>query len=119
MEEPTKAELYFQLHDELKGYIKMMSQAQKSVLDQEITRYPIFIIHQQEVALGIVLSEKDKVKGNWSVNLSTLEEFITKGLIKQDKLNEFKATYKSTDNYLCLFILSELGAEFIFLSKAG
>ena len=89
-EEITKAELYFILQEELKGYKKMMAKAQQSVLDQEITKYPIFIVHQQEVELGIALVQKEKVQGNWSMNLSTLEEFVSKSLIVEKKLKDFK-----------------------------
>ena len=116
-DKPKEAELFLIFQEELKGYKKMMSQALESVLENEISSYPIFVVHQQEVELGIELIDKDKVNGNWSMQLSTLEEFVSKNIIDPERINTFKATYKSTDNYFCLFSLSELGAQFVFLPR--
>lgn len=114
-EEITKAELYFLLQEELKGYFKMMKLAQQKVLDEDISKYPILVIHQEEIQIGIELANRNKVNGNWSVHLSTLEEFVSKNLINDQKLQDFKGTFKNPEFYFCFFVLSELGAEFIFM----
>jgi len=104
-EEITKAELYFLLQDELKSYFKMMRLAQQKVLEEDISKYPILVIHQEEIQIGIELANRNKVKGN----------FVTKNLITEKKLQDFKGTFKNPEFYFCFFVLSELGAEFIFM----
>jgi len=108
---------YKQLHRELMLYKPVMMQAAETIRDQGVSDYPIMLIHQQEVSVGIAIAERGKVAGNWNVNASTLEEFLTKNLIEENKIDSFKTIYKSRRGFICLFVLSELGAEFIFLPE--
>lgn len=113
----NKTPLYKRLEKELVGYKKILSQAAEVIQDQDVSRFPIFVIHQNIVDIGINIVDKDVVKGNWSVNASTLEEFVTKQLIAEVKVEDFQTLYRSHHDDLCLFALSELGANFIFLPK--
>lgn len=113
----TKSEKFLKLEEELEPYRMLMSQAADIIMDKDVSSYPIFVVHQQEMEMGIPIADKEKVKGNWSINASSLEEFVTKQIIFEEKVEEFKKSYKSPDAYLCLFVLSELGAQFIFIPK--
>ncbi|MCC6723908.1 MAG: hypothetical protein IT258_05320 [Saprospiraceae bacterium] len=109
--------LYKRLEKELAGYVNTLSEAAEVIRVQDVSKFPIFIIHQNIVDIGINIVNKEVVKGNWSVNASTLEEFVTKQLIAQEKVEDFQALYYSHHDDLCLFVLSELGANFIFMPK--
>ncbi|MBI1226121.1 MAG: hypothetical protein GC192_12875 [Bacteroidetes bacterium] len=113
----NKTPLYKQLEKELAGYKKILSQAAEVIRDQDVSRFPIFVIHQNIVDIGINIVDKGAAKGNWSVNASTLEEFVTKQIIAEEKVEDFQTLYRSHHDDLCLFALSELGANFIFLPK--
>ncbi len=107
---------FLALQQQLQPYKKILAQAADVILDENVSKYPIFIVHQQELHMGVSLIEAgDKFK--WSVNASTLEEFVTKELIFMDKAQDFIATYKDPEINLCLFVLSELGAQFIFITR--
>ena len=67
--------------------------------------------------MGIALIEANPPKMYWSVNASTLEEFVTKNLVFEEKVKDFMSTYKNPETHLCLFVLSELGAQFIFIPR--
>lgn len=108
---------YKLLEKELDHYKEMMIKAGETIRDQNVSEYPIMVVHQHEMSVGISIADKDKVKGNWSINASTLEEFISKQLIEDNKVDSFKTIYKSRQKFICMFVLSELGAEFIFLPK--
>ena len=108
---------YLQLKEEIDMYIPMMQEAADTVIDQDISKYPIFVFHKQEIAVGIHLVNQKKVQGNWSVNLSTMEEFVSKQLIAEENINAFREKYKDPETHFCLFILSELGADFIFIPR--
>ena len=108
---------YLQLEKELQPYMALLSKAADSIIDKEISKYPILVVHQQEVELGVPVLSKDPKKGNWSVNASTLEEFAMKQVINPDKIEDFQGVYKDPGENLCLFVISELGAKFIFLPK--
>lgn len=110
-----KKENYDLLFEELRVYFPMLREARRTILDQDVSLYPVFIFHQQEIELGIEIADRHKVRGNWSVNASTLEEFVAKQVIEEDKLEDLKEKFTSPEDAYCLFVLSEMGAQFIFL----
>lgn len=105
------------LESEMEPYKAALGKAADTILEQDVSEYPIFVVHQQQMDIGIPLFEKEEVKGNWSIHASTLEEFVTKQVILPEKVDDFKAVFKNPALYLCLFVLSELGATFIFLPR--
>jgi hypothetical protein len=111
----STTEKFIRLQEELKPYSKIMSDANQQMLDGEVTKYPIFVIHQQQVELGVPLIKGEEDK--WSVQASTLEEFAVKGLIQDHKIDDFRKVFKDPNDYFCLFVLSELGAQFIFIPQ--
>ena len=106
------------LEKELKPYLEVLEQAVDTILDQEVSDFPIMVIHQSEVEVGIPLVDRKKVVGNWSVNASTLEEFTVKNLITPEKIDSFKSLYESHSDQICLFLLSEFGANFVFIKRS-
>lgn len=112
-----KKRQFQKLDIELGPYRKALCQAVDTILEQEISRYPIMVVHQIEVEIGIPIIRREQVRGNWSVNASTLEEFVARQIIDTEWVDRFKTVYKDPEEALCLFVLSELGATFIFLPR--
>jgi len=109
---------YNQLKVELKPYMKAMIQACDTILDKEVSDYPIMIAHQQQLELGIpIVTTKTFPQGQWNIHASSLEEFVAKQIISTEKIQNFRATYKDVKSHVCVFSLSELGAQFVFLPK--
>lgn len=113
----TETNNFQQLEKELQPYNTMLGAAADTIIEQEVSSFPIFVIHQHSVDIGIQMVEKDTVSGKWSVNASSLEEFVTKQIIQPEKVDDFKSVYKDPQNELCLFVLSELGAKFVFIPR--
>ena len=107
-----KTSKFIKLETELDSYKPVMSEAADSVILENISKYPILVVHQEEIEIGIKLVDRKKVRGNWTVHLSTLEEFVQRGLVEEIKVDSFRTIYKDQKKYLCLFVLSELGAQF-------
>jgi len=108
---------YKALEKSLAPHLPLMEQAADTILDQEVSIYPIFIIHQLNVDIGVLLVSKTEGKADWSIHASTLEELVTKQVIQMDKVDNFRQVYKDPREYLCLFTLSEMGATFVFLPR--
>lgn len=100
---------------EMERFVPLLSKATEMVLDEDVTKYPIFVVHADTIEIGIPLVERGKDDDKWSINVSSLEEFVTKQLIQTSKLDDFKQVYKNPVESHCLFVLSDLGASFIFL----
>ena len=110
---------YTQFEKELKPYLPLLGKAADTILDQEVSSYPIFVLHQQMVDIGILLVEGGTEEMPWSVNATSLEELATKKIIGMDKLDDFRKVYKDPRDYLCLFVLSDAGASFVFTPRSG
>lgn len=108
---------YLALEEDLRRYRKAMNEALDIMLDQEVSLYPIFIMHQQNLEMGVPLIEASDKTGLWSVHASSLEEFVIKNIVHENKIAEFQNLYKKHERHLCLFVLSELGAQFIFYPR--
>ena len=113
----SNAESFLRLQEELKIYTTALGKAADIVRDQDVSNYPIFVVHQQELSMGIPIIERETNGGKWNINASSLEEFVTKNLIFEDKAEDFITSYKNPDDFVCLFVLSELGANFIYLPR--
>ena len=106
-----------QIEREIRQYVQVLAKAADAVLDQEVSNYPIFIVHQGELEVGINVIDPQKVPSNWIIDLSILEEFAAKQIIKSENIESFREVYKDPQTNLCLFILSEIGANFIFIPR--
>ena len=118
MDEVSKTEAFILLEESLNQYQSVLAQATDLVLQKQATRFPIFVFYQEpDVDLGVQLVDRNANKGTWNIRVSSLEEFKYKGLVTGRKEENFKKTYKDPSDYYCLFVMSELGAQFIYLPR--
>lgn len=105
-----------QLAKELYPYNGLLSTTSDAILDQDVSRYPIFVLHREGINAGIPL-DTDHIVGQWLVNASSLEEFVTKQLIDPSKLDAFKKVYKDPKRFTCLFVVDVETATFVFIPR--
>lgn len=110
------AEKLKQIEAEIRPWIPLMGRLADQVLDQEVSRYPIFVVHPATIELGLPVVEKGP-NSRWSIHISTLEEFAAKQIIEAEKIHDFREVYRDPELRLCLFVLSDLGAQFIFIPR--
>lgn len=99
-------------------YRQMMHEAFEGVLNEGISRYPVFVFHRQEVTVGIPVVDRENVSGDWSVNVSTLEEFYIKGLVKMEQVEEVKQRINGTPGQYCCLVLADKEGGFVFLNRS-
>ena len=116
-DEMKEAEKLLVIENEMKLYNKLLSTASDKIITSAASEYPIFVVSKQPISLGIQLIDREKVNSNWSINASSLEEFIGKQLVFEARAEEFKRTYKDPKMFICLFVLSDLGAQFMFVPR--
>ncbi|MFK7809669.1 MAG: hypothetical protein AB8F74_17825 [Saprospiraceae bacterium] len=109
---------YQKLKQELEPFMKLMGKASDTIVTEDVSSYPIFVLHKEEIELGISLKEHEGLSMDWGINASTLEEFVAKQIIQNEKVEDFKKIYKPADQQLCLFVVSKDGATFVFLPRS-
>ena len=82
---------------------------------RKISDFPIFPISKVELPVGQLLIAKHDVATNWNYNFSFLDEFVQRGIIDQEKIEEFKASFKDPEEFCCLFVVDEEFTNFVFI----
>jgi hypothetical protein len=96
------------LEKDLTFYAGSIKEVAIEIMVEGISTHPIFIAHQHTVNIGEMILNKDELNTDWTIQASTLEEFIQKGIIHPDKKEQFLKTYKS------VFAVVPQGANFIY-----
>lgn len=99
---------------DLDFYSDSIKEISTEMVTEGYTLYPIFIAHQHEVSLGELILDKNELNTKWSINASSLEEFVDRGVIKDDRKASFEKSFKSAKQYMCLFVVVPEGANFVF-----
>lgn|SRR5690606_15432243 len=84
------------------------------LLAENYTQFPIFIAHQHEVKVGEVILDRVELGTKWTIQASSLEEFLEVGIIKDDKKEVFIKKFKKPEDFMCLFVIVPEGANFVF-----
>ncbi|MFM6977008.1 MAG: hypothetical protein ACKOW2_09215 [Sphingobacteriaceae bacterium] len=102
------------LEADLKYYNESIKEVATEIMVEGISAYPIFVAHQHEVSVGELILDKDELSTSWTINASTLEEFVEKGIVKPEKKEAFIKQYKNAHHFMCLFVIVPEGANFVF-----
>lgn len=102
------------LERDLKIYRESIKEVAIEIMVEGISSYPIFIAHQHEVKLGEVILDRNELNTDWTINASTLEEFIEAGVIKKELKDRFLKTYKRPEDFMCIFTIVPEGANFVY-----
>ncbi|MFK7971056.1 MAG: hypothetical protein AB8F95_11845 [Bacteroidia bacterium] len=89
------------------------------VIKEEISDFPVFVAAQQIVDIGKPVFDLDDVQINWFFSISTMEEFLQKGIIKSENLNRFRRTYNDPSEQACIFVVTEDDARIVFVPYAN
>lgn len=90
--------------------------AYEAVLDEGVSNYPIILVHDKPVAMGIKLLEAEHTEAH-HLSISTLEEMYVRQLIAAEYIDEFRELYKSRADTYCVFGFSGLEGQWIFVPK--
>jgi len=99
---------------DLDFYKESIREVALELIHEEFTQYPIFIAHQHEVKVGEIILDSAELGTDWTIQASSLEEFLEVGIIKQDKKEAFVKRFKSPETFMCLFVIVPEGANFVF-----
>ena len=103
------------LERDLKFFNDSIREVSTEIMVEGLSNYPIFIAHQHELTLGEVILDRHDLNSTWSIHASTLEEFIERGVIKKELRERFVDTYKNPSKFICVFVVTPEGANFVFV----
>jgi hypothetical protein len=112
--EKKKESPLLSLERDLKIYNESIHEVAIEIMVEGLSSYPIFIAYQHIVKLGELILDRDDLNMEWSINASTLEEFVEKGVIKKELQERFTKSYKNPHDFMCLFVIVPEGANFVY-----
>lgn len=112
--EEKKQSPLLSLEKDLAFYAESIKEVAVEIMVEGISATPIFIAHQHEVKLGEIILNREELNTNWTIQASTLEEFVEKGIIQPTKKEHFLKNYKKPEDFMCVFAIVPEGANFIF-----
>ena len=102
------------LEKDLELYADSIREVGIEIMVEGISANPIFIAHQHVVSIGELILNREELNTNWTIQASTLEEFVEKGIINPDKKALFLKSYKKPEDFMCVFVIVPEGANFIY-----
>jgi len=102
------------LERDLKFFNESIREVATEIMLEGISSHPIFLAHQHELKLGELILDRNELNTEWSVHASTLEEFVERGIIKKELKDRFVNTYKNPNEFMCVFVVTPEGANFVF-----
>jgi len=102
------------LEKDLDFYAESIKEVAVEIMVEGISSHPIFIAHQHEVSIGELILNRDELNTDWTIQASTMEEFIEKGIINREKKDSFLKSYKKPEDFMCLFVIVPEGANFVY-----
>lgn len=112
--EEKKQSPLISLEKDLEFYSDAIKEVAVEILVEGISAHPIFIAHQHEVKIGEIILNREELNTDWTIQASTLDEFIEKGIINKERKEQFIKNYKKPDEYMCVFVIVPEGANFVF-----
>jgi len=117
--EQKKQSPLLSLEKDLEFYSESVREVALEIMMQGISNRPIFIAHQHIVSIGEVILDRKELNTEWTIQASTFEEFVEKGIIQPEKKALFEKSYKKPEEYMCVFVIVPEGANFIYYPYPG
>ena len=99
---------------DLDFYADSIKEIALEIMAEGLSAHPIFVAHQHEVSIGELILDKNELGTGWSIHASTLEEFVERGIIKEERKAHFIKQYKKPEDFMCVFVIVPEGANFVF-----
>lgn len=103
--------------EDVHRYRGLMQEAFQRVIGEGVSKYPVFVFHQKDVEVGLPIVDRHTTAGNWSVHISTLEEFYIKGIIVVGQIEEIKAKITGDPPQYCCLVVGNDQTHLVFLKS--
>ncbi len=101
-----------------KDFVKIadnLKDASYQIRVRGISKFPIFPISKVDLPIGQVFLGINDIDIAWNYNISFLDEFVQRGLVGEDKIEDFEEAYKNPDEFCCLFVVDVDFTNFVFI----
>lgn len=77
--------------------------------------FPIFPIAKTDIPIGNLLIGRTELATDWEYRITYLDEFVQRKIIAEEKVEDFKQSFKDPDEFCCLFVVDKDFTSFLFI----
>lgn len=102
------------LKSDLRIYAEMMHEVALDIVKQGFSKYPMFIATEAEIKMGELILDRNDYAATFSIYASTMEEMLERGLIQENKKQDFVSNYKDPRMHMCVLLVTNGIASIVF-----
>jgi hypothetical protein len=102
------------LKSDLRIYAEMMHEVAFDIVKQGFSKYPMFIATEAEIKMGELILDRNDYAATFNIYASTMEEMLERGLIQENKKQNFVSNYKDPRKHMCVLLVTNGIASIVF-----
>ena len=92
----------------------ILKDASYQVRSKGFSDFPIFPISKDMQPIGKIFIGKAEKDLDWNYFITYVDEFVQRGLVAEEALEEFTQAYKDPDEFCSLFVIDGAFTSFVF-----
>ena len=92
-----------------------LKEASYQIRARKLSLHPIFTTSREPIAIGSSLFAANDMGNSWYYGVSSVEEFLQRGLITEDNIEHFEKSYRDPDEFCCLFVVDKEFINFVYI----
>jgi hypothetical protein len=93
----------------------ILKDASYQVRSKGFSDFPIFPICKDMQPIGKIFIGKAEKDLDWNYFITYVDEFVQRGLVAEEALEEFTKAYKDPDEFCSLFVIDGAFTSFVFI----
>lgn len=92
-----------------------LKEAAYQMVSRNISKFPVFVLCRETQPIGILLHSREEEGLEWNYSFAMAEEFVLRGILSEEGYQNLSATFKDSEEFCCLFVVSPDFTNFVFL----
>lgn len=109
--------LYKRIENRIKQFNPICTKAIQTVVEEDVSLYPVLVAHRPDVILGIPLLSATQIGDDFAFRITTLEELVTKQMVAMEHLAAFQKLYRQHQKRFCVLVMDDQAADFVFIKS--
>ncbi len=93
----------------------VLKEASYQLRMRKISAHPIFALSKEHLPLGKLLIAKEEMNLQWNYYFTYLDDLRGRNVIEEERVEDFKQTYRDPDEYCCLFVVDQDFVNFVYI----
>jgi len=105
------------VESDLRYYADYLRGLSRELLDTGISKYPVFVAYHEHMPtpMGRPVLIHQHLDTHWSVNLTVMEDFVSREIVTRAAFPEFRNSWKDPEFFMCVFVYTPSKCVFLYM----